>query len=100
MDTARLETSRFKKCCENCITVPGTTLVLNSRVLLMYADTVKDLPVPEFIDPELGTKTSIFVKTSPKSIETNSLSHKRANRAESRLSLSDRKSMHFYYVFY
>ncbi len=44
MDTARLETSRFKKCCENCITVPGTTLVLNSRVLLMYADTVRDLP--------------------------------------------------------
>jgi hypothetical protein len=39
VDTARLETSRFKKCCVNSI-----TLVLNPRVFLMCTDTVKELP--------------------------------------------------------
>ncbi len=41
VDTGWLETSRFKKCCTNCI---PSSLVLNSRVLLMYTDTVEELP--------------------------------------------------------
>jgi hypothetical protein len=43
VDTARLETSRFKKCCENCVLL-YLPIVLNSRVLLMYTDTVKEMP--------------------------------------------------------
>ncbi len=42
LDTARLERSQFKKCCENCVLLyyPSS----ESRVLLMYTDTVKELP--------------------------------------------------------
>ncbi len=41
VDTARLETSRLRKCCENYVLL--YFLVLNSRVLLMYTDTVKEM---------------------------------------------------------
>ncbi len=42
VDTARLEAGQFKNVAWNvyCCTTPG----LNSRVLLMYTDTVKELP--------------------------------------------------------
>ncbi len=40
VDTARLETSRLK----NDFVYYYTTLEVNSRVLLMYTDTVKELP--------------------------------------------------------
>jgi hypothetical protein len=42
VDTGRLETSRFKKCYANCVLL--YFIVLNSRVLLMYTDTVEELP--------------------------------------------------------
>ncbi len=42
VDTARLETSRFKNVVKTVYC--STTLVLNSRVLLLYTDTVKELP--------------------------------------------------------
>ncbi len=42
VDTARLEAGQFKKCCMKCVLLyyPST----ESRVLLMYTDTVKELP--------------------------------------------------------
>ncbi len=43
VDTDRLETSRFKKCYANCVLL-YFPIVLNSRVLLMYTDTVEELP--------------------------------------------------------
>jgi hypothetical protein len=42
VDTDRLETSRFKKYYANCVLLYFPRL--NSRVLLMYTDTVEDLP--------------------------------------------------------
>ncbi len=43
VDTAWLETSRFKKCCVKFVLLYHPK-VLNSRVLLIYTDTVKELP--------------------------------------------------------
>jgi hypothetical protein len=42
VDTARLETRRLKKCCENCVPYYSTTLVLISRVLLTLMRMTKD----------------------------------------------------------
>ncbi len=42
VDTARLEAGQLKKCCMECALLYYP--VLNSRVLLMYTDTVKELP--------------------------------------------------------
>jgi hypothetical protein len=42
VDTGRLETSRFKNVVQTVYY--STSLVLNSRVLLMYTDTVEELP--------------------------------------------------------
>jgi hypothetical protein len=42
VDTARLATSRFKNVMQTVYY--STSLVLNSRVLLMYTDTVEELP--------------------------------------------------------
>jgi hypothetical protein len=41
VDTARLETSQFKNGFAKCVLL--YYLVVNSRVLLMYTDTVKEL---------------------------------------------------------
>ncbi len=42
VDTGRLETSRFKNVMQTVYY--STSLLLNSRVLLMYTDTVDELP--------------------------------------------------------
>jgi hypothetical protein len=48
VDTGRLETSRFKNVVQTVYY--SNSLVLNSRVLLMYTDTVEELPgYPESI---------------------------------------------------
>jgi hypothetical protein len=44
VDTARTATCRFKNGFAKCVLQYYTALVVNSRVLLRYTDTVKELP--------------------------------------------------------
>ncbi len=44
MDTARPKTSRFKKCCENCVLLYYPDTEFKSVFNVQYTDTVKELP--------------------------------------------------------